>query len=261
MKAMGNRTDSNGPRGIMNSKGRQPREVGRDITIKAQELVLSLPSRIPSLRVLNFTKYKPRPGSDERLPTSDEVAWRARALASISKNKTLAWKSFIIASSPTQRANGFIREALKHSAPKFLRIPAGDLSQTRLEEERTRLSDDQVLALCSSCELLDGRARHIPMMDFMCVCSSTNLQKIKRALIELGQEKGAIVDSGRSYHFYGFDLMKQREWEKFLARCLLLYPLTDSRYIAHCLLGDAVLRITHTKTEIKPREPTVIEYL
>lgn len=92
---------------------------------------------------------------------------------------------------------------------------------------------------------------HIPMMDFRCEVLSGNLAKIEEFLRLFGQ-KGAILFSGKSYHYYGIELLSQEEWLVFLGRCLLFcdpkdprYVYTDIRYVGHRLIdGYTNLRIS-----------------
>ncbi len=98
------------------------------------------------------------------------------------------------------------------------------------------------------------------MMDFRWVPSSKALDGILSALRTAGVRTGAILESGRSYHFYGFDLLDQGDWLQFMGKCLLIAPLTDSRYIAHRLIdGACALRITPDKNH--PKVPTVAAFL
>jgi hypothetical protein len=160
--------------------------------------------------------------------------------------------------------DSFVQEAIRHDSVREFsnrfEIPVDRLSNEQLQQRIDKLSDNCVLALCSKCKLRDGTEGHIPMMDFRCVPSSENLQKIKIILKGIGQKNGVIVESGRSYHFYGFELLDENEWIRFLGKCLLLHPFTDARYIAHRLMGGAcALRIT--ATALKPKVPIVLDVI
>ena len=118
------------------------------------------------------------------------------------------------------------------------------------------LAEGEVLALCSKVKLRDGSSGHIPMMDFRCKPGAPNLEGTVVALREAHDGDGAILNSGRSYHFYGFSVLDGEAWLRFLARSLLLAPFTDARYIAHRLLdGLCALRISASKE--KPIVPFV----
>lgn len=96
------------------------------------------------------------------------------------------------------------------------------------------------------------------MIDFRVPPGDYGLAAVREAVARMGIKRGAILDSGRSYHFYGFDLLTQKQWWEFMAQCLLLGPLTDVRYIGHRLLeGMGILRLT--ATPLKPKAPVVVD--
>jgi hypothetical protein len=103
----------------------------------------------------------------------------------------------------------------------------------------------------------DGSFMHLPMMDFRLEPTSEGLRRVVSALNQMQSIGGAILESGRSYHYIGFSLVSENEWLKFLAKSLLLSPLTDVRYIAHRMLeGVGYLRISTCPR--KPQLPLVV---
>ena len=113
------------------------------------------------------------------------------------------------------------------------------------------------LAVTSRMKLLNNkRVSHIPMMDFSCEASPENLEKIQKFLKKIRQ-RGVVLSSGRSYHYYGVDLLSKKDWLIFLGRCLLFTGYTDSRHIGHRLIdGYASLRISREKR--RPTLPTIV---
>lgn len=123
-----------------------------------------------------------------------------------------------------------------------------------------QLSSNHVLGFCSKVKLIDGSVFHIPMIDFNIEPSKENLKTVKNALKQIGQEKGVILNSGRSYHFYGLALISEKDWRFFIGQCLLLSPIIDARYIAHRLIdGECVLRLSPSRS--KPKGPEVTDIL
>ncbi len=232
----------------------------------ALELVLSLPKVNSLISTLQFKTYSPLPILEERLVSSkDEAVERILEEASnlrtiASKNLFPYWESVLIAALATDKNEMFVREAAKHDpnneAIERFELSVNDLVDGALQGRIEALSENEVIALCSTCTLVDGSTRHIPMMDYRILPDSKSVCVVKEALNAIDRTNGVILKSGRSYHFYGFDLLRQNDWIKFLARSLLLAPLTDSRYIAHRLLeGAGALRITSSK--LKPNVPIV----
>jgi hypothetical protein len=235
----------------------------------APQLVLTLPRLIRSLAMLTFHTYFPGPGLEERLAESTdatlrEIFQRAQQLRALSGDDLPYWESIIVSSWSTARLDMLIDQALRHDVAREANtrfdIRTNELTPDRIRQAVACLAPGWVLALCSRCEALDGSERHIPMMDFRCVPSPMNLERTRIALEQLGQKRGAILESGRSYHYYGFELQNRDQWIEFMARSLLLAPFVDARFIAHRLIeGTSVLRIT--SSERKPRVPSVVAIL
>ncbi|MBI2063707.1 MAG: hypothetical protein HYT65_01805 [Candidatus Yanofskybacteria bacterium] len=67
---------------------------------------------------------------------------------------------------------------------------------------------------------------------------------IKEVSQLLGVSSGVVVNSGKSYHLWGLDLMTVDAWHDFMHRALLLDRI-DRRWVGHRLLdGQANLRVS-----------------
>jgi hypothetical protein len=122
------------------------------------------------------------------------------------------------------------------------------------------LRENQVLGLASSVSVVDQGSRHIPMMDFKCSPSTKNLEVLMLLLRKIGQRKGYLLESGRSFHYYGMELLAEEEWRVFLGKCLLMSGYVDDRYVGHQLVdGYCVLRLSAGK--LRARVPTVVAEL
>ncbi|PIR01729.1 MAG: hypothetical protein COY73_03615 [Candidatus Nealsonbacteria bacterium CG_4_10_14_0_8_um_filter_37_14] len=96
-------------------------------------------------------------------------------------------------------------------------------------------------------------------MDFSCNESTESVGKIEWFLKEIGHQSGAILASGRSYHYYGAGLLDEMGWLEFLGKCLLS-GLVDERYIGHRLLDHCgILRLS--ACPLRPKIPTVVSIL
>ncbi len=105
---------------------------------------------------------------------------------------------------------------------------------------------------------------HIPLMDFKCQNLPENLEKVRSFLTKIGQRNGIILDSGQSYHYYGLELLSEKQWRIFMAKCLLSelrdLQLIDVSYVGHSLLDEfAILRISSSPHY--PKIPTVVSIL
>lgn len=119
------------------------------------------------------------------------------------------------------------------------------------------LDREKALAVTSGVKVFNTEKKfHIPMIDFSCEISSENLRKIQGFLMKIKQ-KGVVLRSGRSYHYYGIELLPERDWFTFLGKCLLFTGHTDSRNIGHRLIdGHSSLRISEQKR--RPHLPKVV---
>ena len=114
-----------------------------------------------------------------------------------------------------------------------------ELSISAIDNLMKQASPQEAVALSSKVRLRNGETAHIPMMDFRCKYTEANSKVIVRALRAMGQEQGMLVESGRSYHFYGLHLLSSEAWTRFLALGVLFSPIVDVRYIAHRLADGA----------------------
>jgi hypothetical protein len=197
----------------------------------APNFVPALAQMNPELESLSFTIYAPEPGVDERLTSPGQ--------------KSLA-----------ETIGNFLHH--DHRANKQWRVLTSDLTSALLKEKIESLPRDLAIALDSRCTFQDRSVKYIPMMDFKPTPSADHLELLKEFFKRINC-RGIIVDSGASYHFYGFDFFDTEQWIKFLGQCLLA-PWSDSRWIGHSLIaGGGDLRIS--ATENKQKLPSVCAIL
>lgn len=163
----------------------------------------------------------------------------------------------------------------RHNPPRAsLAVPRESLLQMPYGKAANMFSlrQHEHAAFSSRVNLQNGKDGYIPLMDFSSkIIEGLNnaeveaLEEIKKFLRHIGQSKGAILNSGRSYHFYGATPFTKNEWLQFLGFCILfkdtkgLY-VADRRYIGHMLVdGCTILRIS--TSEIHPHMPSVAAVL
>jgi len=143
-----------------------------------------------------------------------------------------------------------VREAmanLKEMDPKKVMVA----SYTEKPEEKIRVHE--ALKAISKVKTSDG-IFHIPLLDLDISVEENGIEKIKEVALGLGINHAAILDSGRSYHFWGLELQSEEGWQKFMYRALLLDRI-DRRWVGHRLIdGQANLRISEKGGKI----PTVV---
>jgi len=128
---------------------------------------------------------------------------------------------------------------------------------------KANIKRNQVWSL-SSKVILKGKElnqyAHLPMMNFHPEGSINDATIVEQAVKAIRpKEKGAILDSGRYWHYYGQNLLNHTQWLKFMADFLMPCVLISPRYVALGLIrGYATLRLT-ADNQFKPKIPTVIK--
>ena len=225
---------------------------GIQVGCRARALLAKLPQLVPAVRTFTLVRYVPTPGVEERLqPTS---------VAGVSKSSDQP-ASYLALLMQTWSEQKIVSELARHDdsdeSSREFHVPANELTADFVDECAQELAVGQALALSSICTLENGERAHLPLLDFRPQPSDISLRMIATACRALRLSDGAILNSGRSYHVYGFFVMSMDAWKNLMIKSILLAPLVDVRYVAHRLLaGRSVLRITSTDT--KPVEPEVV---
>lgn len=140
---------------------------------------------------------------------------------------------------------------------RIFRVSRRDFLSDYLSEIKRGLSPTQLLAVTSKVKIRGHKYLHVPMMDFRCDISTHNVKLLTEMLPEIGLREGFILQSGRSYHFYGRNLMSRSCWRILMGKCLLMRNFVDERYVGHQLVdGYCVLRLSASR--LKPIVPTLV---
>lgn len=154
-------------------------------------------------------------------------------------------------------ADSALREIFVHQTIRtWSRYPIACLTTEWLVDRHRETEPGQIFVLGS--EISDGSARlHLPLLDFSLQASPDHDQWILGTLRLLGIP-GMLVNSGKSYHFYGSRLQTDSEWREFLGKALLFGGIVDRRWAAHQLIeGRSALRIGGGSSD----QMTVVTYL
>src|SRR5262245_4555813 len=162
---------------------------------------------------------------------------------------------------PTENDNELtihLRGLQQDRAERIHRMLSRDeISPQKLEALARGLAPGELVGVASDVRLAGARIGQIPMMDFMCPTSAHNQATLTGLLKELPHSRGYLLESGRSYHYYGAQILGEREWHVFLGKCLLMSGFVDDRYIGHQLVdGHCVLRLSAGK--LKTGVPKVL---
>jgi len=91
------------------------------------------------------------------------------------------------------------------------------------------------LSVGSKVKLFSGEIAHIPMMDFKIYSSPKNLSELESVLKMTKFPSGFLLKSGRSFHYYGVELMPQEVWLEWMESMLSdeapIYRKIDSSWV------------------------------
>lgn len=88
---------------------------------------------------------------------------------------------------------------------------------------------------------------HIPLLDLDIPVDENGAASAQEVFANLGVKHGAIINSGKSYHGWGLELLTDEEWRRFMARALLLDRI-DRRWVGHRLIdGQANIRVSEKR--------------
>jgi len=102
------------------------------------------------------------------------------------------------------------------------------------------------IAINSTIKTKQGEKKHIPLLDFNLSVNPQNQIIVEKVLNKLGFSNGYLLRSGKSYHFFGIELIDDNQLINLLGRALLYTPIIDGRWIGHQLIERSCsLRISN----------------
>jgi len=226
--------------------------------------IVDLVGAIPDIERVTLVAYRPAPGLDTRLDRSTDPTSEIRDEAERLREKygIPFWDAILaISMKRGEIPERYVELAILHDKSPDehpIHLSRLDLTHESIEAKSKGLPRGFVLAFSSRVVLKDGTEAHIPLMDFRCHPSPQNSTIVRKALVAMGEHSGILVNSGRSYHFYGLRLLSKEAWLRFLAMGMLFSPIVDVRYIAH-RLADGACRLRICAGPDKPSVPHVIE--
>ncbi len=220
------------------------------------KFIKHIPEAFPEIREFNFLVYQPSAGVEARLDQ------HTKPKDQLFGQHKWDFERQLIQQVDENKSQDQIKKMLAHDTgePARLQKVKPDTVPTWLNQTLASIPPTEGISIASKCVTANGEIRHIPLMDFACPPTTVYEQFIVDALQHIGYKKGILVRSGKSFHFYGLELITGEQWQQFISYAILLSPFTDVRYIGHRLIsGYSLLRIE--KTQIKPVTPTIVRLL
>jgi hypothetical protein len=126
-----------------------------------------------------------------------------------------------------------------------------------VDEIFARRQNDGMNVISSLVSMRDGSFGHIPMMDFWLKISKKSDKLAQQVSSAFRVGPGWVLRSGRSYHFYGQQIIDKSTMMQFLGTALMFAPITDRGWIAHQLV-DCACNLRAGEHETKIGSPYVI---
>lgn len=229
-------------KGRNGGKGAKTTKISKDDkATTALEILTAKHANIASLHLVTYYEDKPRLAERAKIPLADnpELYLAQAAIHEDKKDRKL--------------------EIIRTNTGLW-KGPSGTFDDlaTLLEGLFAEVRQGFALAVSSRVKLKNGKSAHIPMMDFKCAPTFQNVDTARVALKKINDTSGVLLNSGRSFHYYGLNLMSEEEWHLFLGHSLLLTDLVDARYIGHALMNNEC-RLRLSPARLNPFIPTVVD--
>ncbi len=214
---------------------------------RARDLIKYLVRLIPDIEWIQFFEYRPVQLLQDRCALSprDKTIVEA-ALKLRDELKLPFWDGVMLTCfSATGDLSKIFEGGLFHQHSGELKsLARKEIEEGALESLLATTNPTTGVALSSEVICKSGAHAHIPLLDFHCPSTGSNLAVIQQVASILLPDGFIILESGKSFHAYGTRLYSPDQFRELLARSLFFCPIIDRAYIAHQLLeGHAGLRI------------------
>lgn len=224
--------------------------------------LLNIGASHPNLESFELVSFREPPLLQERFAGLPNDLLK-RAMGIRESSVFSFWDSLLAATiEANSRDAEIIRHALFHNEQPELRtcIESYGITLEKIENAIGFTQHNEIVALSSRVNVKGNKTFHLPLLDFHCDSSEGMLDLVKKVSEELISGDYYVIDSGKSFHLIGTQLLSVGEWTRFLHRALLLNPIVDSRFIAHQLIqGECKLRLT--KSTNKTTQPKIVEFV
>lgn len=213
----------------------------------------------PEIHEFTVIEYTDPPLIQDRVPQIETTEVFKNALKLREQTLLPFWDSALAqALNGSSNVEAILSEALFHNPHRDVEHRIESMgAEGKLRELISREWTNSTLAFSSKVALADGSTNHIPMLDFHIQSDRRNYDTVSACLNSLAIGRFVIVNSGKSFHAYGLNLVNEEGLRSFLSSALLLSPIVDSRYIAH-QLRDSQCKLRIAPTSRKPSQPIIL---
>lgn len=194
---------------------------------------------------IEFSKYNSTPHFQERLQIDKSIEELLKEGLQIRGKYNLPfWDSLLLASfNRNNMPDQLFQEVLFHK--KNFDIVC--FESNNWNDINAYLSENSNQNIAISSKIIEKKTKehkHLQLFDFHIPFSNSNTSIVKSIIKSLGLQ-GYILNSGKSYHFYGKTLIEENDFHLLLAKALLFSPIIDKAWIAHQIIETCChLRVT-----------------
>jgi hypothetical protein len=218
----------------------------------SQDAIAFVLAQNASVQTLRFFKFSTRTKLQQRRREFDsgDAATIERALKRKAKEGLRFWEALLSDLVKEERSSrSLLSEVFYHQANRDYQY----VERAAYGQFASGISTDGI-ALNSKVLINDGSSRHMALLDFKMPSKIANHKLAEDCVRALGL-RGFLIDSGRSYHFMGIDLVTESALLDLLSKFALLHPISDMAWAAHQLLErSASLRVS----ERSGKAPSII---
>jgi hypothetical protein len=226
---------------------------------QGQEIVYILPrliDEIGDIASLNLLALDTASQSNRVVDRPELKPVVAEALHIRKEYKVPFWEAVLLTARKEKgEALDLVLDEATHHRPmsevaENIQINAEDFFVGKLQGIAARADGRHIVALSSKVTTKGSQeAGHLQMLDFRIRPNEENESLAAEILKRVGVG-GVLLNSGNSYHFYGYHLMRSdAELSRFLGKVSLFAPFVDQRWVAHQMIeGACALRVSKGKS-------------
>jgi hypothetical protein len=155
------------------------------------------------------------------------------ALSIRSKYSFPFWDSFNVSLFNQQLTDfSFLKQIKFHNNVLNINTIRNKFVAKFLEDQKGK---EDYLTISSKVKLNNGTVYHLPLLDFHIPVNKEN-EIMCVEIIKSLELKGFLLNSGKSYHFYGTNIITESTLIDLLAQALLFAPIIDRAWISHQLI-------------------------
>lgn len=210
--------------------------------IFAEDILKKIVEDNSSIQTLRFIEFSMVPSIQQRfLPGFIQTQAIDSALEIRASLKLPFWDCLL---STQLNSKYFSKEIIKEAGFHNSTKSEVSLSRSEIPNLLRFFERDKHYGINSKVITSDGNTLHLPLLDFHISSEEENLPCVEQVL-QMLNVKGYILQTNKSFHFYGTQLMEEYDFITFLSKSLLYSPIIDKNWIAHQLIErSATLRIT-----------------